>query len=69
MIFVTHSIDEAVLLSTRIEVMSARPGRVVEVIDSTLPDDRNLETRDSPAAVDLAHRVRLGLKAGHSYDD
>jgi NitT/TauT family transport system ATP-binding protein len=68
-IFVTHSIDEAVLLSTRIVVMSARPGRVVEVIDSTLPEDRNLETRDSPAAVDLAHRVRLGLKAGHSYDD
>src|SRR5689334_10185334 len=68
-IFVTHSIDEAVLLSTRIVVMSARPGRIVEVIDSTLPAERNLETRDSPAAVDLAHRVRLGLKAGHSYDD
>src|SRR6201991_453 len=67
-IFVTHSIDEAVLLSTRIVVMSARPGRIVEVIDSTLPADRNLETRDSPAAVDLAHRVRMGLKAGHSYD-
>ena len=68
-IFVTHSIDEAVLLSTRIVVMSARPGRIVEVIDSTLPSERNIETRDSPAAVDLAHRVRLGLKAGHSYDD
>jgi len=67
-IFVTHSIDEAVLLSTRIVVMSARPGRVVEVIDSTLPPDRNLETRESPAAVALAHRVREGLKAGHSYD-
>jgi NitT/TauT family transport system ATP-binding protein len=50
-------------------VMSARPGRIVEVIDSTLPAERNIETRDSPAAVDLAHRVRLGLKAGHSYDD
>ena len=68
-IFVTHSIDEAVLLSTRIVVMSARPGRIVEVIESTLPAERNLETRDSPAAVDLAHRVRQGLKAGHSYDD
>ncbi|HVZ02677.1 MAG TPA: ABC transporter ATP-binding protein [Dongiaceae bacterium] len=68
-IFVTHSIDEAVLLSTRIVVMSARPGRIVDVIDSTLPPDRSLETRDSAAAVDLAHRVRLGLKAGHSYDD
>jgi NitT/TauT family transport system ATP-binding protein len=68
-IFVTHSIDEAVLLSTRIVVMSARPGRIIDVIDSTLPAERNIETRDSPAAVDLAHRVRLGLKAGHSYDD
>jgi NitT/TauT family transport system ATP-binding protein len=67
-IFVTHSIDEAVLLSTKIVVMSARPGRIVEVIDSTLPPDRDLETRESPAAVALAHRVREGLKAGHSYD-
>jgi NitT/TauT family transport system ATP-binding protein len=67
-IFVTHSIDEAVLLSTRIVVMSARPGRIVEVIDSTLPAERTLETREIPAALELAHRVRQGLKAGHSYD-
>jgi NitT/TauT family transport system ATP-binding protein len=67
-IFVTHSIDEAVLLSTRIVVMSARPGRIIDVIDSTLPPDRSIETRESPAAVALAHRVREGLKAGHSYD-
>ena len=67
-IFVTHSIDEAVLLSTRIVVMSARPGRIVDVIDSTLPPDRSIETRESPEAVALAHRVRQGLKAGHSYD-
>jgi NitT/TauT family transport system ATP-binding protein len=67
-IFVTHSIDEAVLLSTRIVVMSARPGRIIDVIDSTLPADRSLETRESPEAVALAHRVREGLKAGHSYD-
>ncbi|HVO02005.1 MAG TPA: ABC transporter ATP-binding protein [Candidatus Cybelea sp.] len=67
-IFVTHSIDEAVLLSTRIVVMSARPGRIVEVIDSTLPPERSLETRELPEAIALAHRVREGLKAGHSYD-
>ncbi|MBL9036184.1 MAG: ABC transporter ATP-binding protein [Rhodospirillaceae bacterium] len=67
-IFVTHSIDEAVLLSTKIVVMSARPGRIIEVIDSTLPAKRTLDTRETPAALDLAHRVRLGLKAGHSYD-
>jgi len=67
-IFVTHSIDEAVLLSTKIVVMSARPGRIVDVIDSTLPPKRTLETRETPAAIELAHRVREGLKAGHSYD-
>jgi NitT/TauT family transport system ATP-binding protein len=67
-IFVTHSIDEAVLLSTRIVVMSARPGRIIDVIASTLPPDRSIETRESPEALALAHRVREGLKAGHSYD-
>lgn len=67
-IFVTHSIDEAVLLSTKIVVMSARPGRIIDVIDSTLPPKRTLETRETPAALELAHRVRVGLKAGHSYD-
>src|SRR5688572_26502120 len=67
-IFVTHSIDEAVLLSTKIVVMSARPGRIIDVIDSTLPAHRTLETRETPAALELAHRVREGLKAGHSYD-
>lgn len=68
-IFVTHSIDEAVLLSTKIVIMSARPGRIIDVIDSDLPPERNLETRESPAAQALAHRIRLGLKAGHSYDE
>ncbi len=67
-IFVTHSIDEAVLLSTKIVVMSARPGRIIDVIDSTLPAKRTLDTRETPAALELAHRVRVGLKAGHSYD-
>ena len=43
-------------------------GRIIDVIDSTLPPDRSIETRESPAAVALAHRVREGLKAGHSYD-
>ncbi|CAN0510682.1 unnamed protein product, partial [Phaeothamnion confervicola] len=67
-IFVTHSIDEAVLLSTKIVVMSARPGRIIDVIDSTLPATRTLDTRETPSALELAHRVRVGLKAGHSYD-
>jgi NitT/TauT family transport system ATP-binding protein len=67
-IFVTHSIPEAVFLSTRIVVMSPRPGRVQDVIDSTLPRKRNLDIRETPEFLAIAHRVRQGLRAGHSYD-
>jgi len=66
--FVTHSIPEAVYLSTRIVVMSPRPGRVTDVIDSTLPKDRPLEIRETPEFLAIAHRVREGLRAGHSYE-
>jgi NitT/TauT family transport system ATP-binding protein len=64
--FVTHSIPEAVFLSTRIVVMSPRPGRISDVIESTLPRERPLEIRDSAEFIAIAHRVREGLKAGHS---
>ena len=67
--FVTHSIPEAVYLSTRIVVMSPRPGRVIDVIESTLPRDRPLEIRESAAFLTIAHRVREGLRAGHSYEE
>lgn len=63
--FVTHSIPEAVYLSTKIVVMSPRPGRIAEVIESDLPRDRPLDIRDTKAFIDLAHRVREGLRAGH----
>ncbi len=66
--FVTHSIPEAVYLSTKIVVMSPRPGRVTDVIDSTLPRERPLDIRESPEFLEIAHRVREGLRAGHSYD-
>jgi NitT/TauT family transport system ATP-binding protein len=68
-IFVTHSIPEAVFLSTRIVVMSPRPGQVHDVIESTLPRDRNLDVRETPQFLAIAHRVREGLRAGHSYED
>ena len=67
--FVTHSIPEAVYLSTRIVVMSPRPGRVTDVIESTLPKQRPLEIRESKEFLEIAHRVREGLRAGHSYDE
>jgi len=67
-VFVTHSIPEAVFLSTRIVVMSARPGRVVDVIGSELSGPRDLDMRESPTFLRVAHRVRTALRAGHSYD-
>ncbi|MCZ0961719.1 ABC transporter ATP-binding protein [Paracoccus benzoatiresistens] len=66
--FVTHSIPEAVYLSTRIVVMSPRPGRITRVIDSPLPPERPLEIRDTPEFIALAQQVREGLREGHSYD-
>jgi len=66
--FVTHSIPEAVYLSTKIVVMSPRPGRITDVIDSPLPRERPLEIRDTPEFIEIAHRVREGLRAGHGDD-
>jgi NitT/TauT family transport system ATP-binding protein len=68
-VFVTHSIAEAVYLSTRIVVMSPRPGRILDVIESTLPAERHLGLRDTPEFVALAHRVREGLAQGHAADE
>jgi len=64
-VFVTHSIAEAVYLSSRIVVMSPRPGRIVRVIDSPLPDARTLDMRDSAEFVAVAHAVREALADGH----
>ncbi|WP_321363246.1 ABC transporter ATP-binding protein [uncultured Celeribacter sp.] len=63
--FVTHSIPEAVYLSTKIVVMSPRPGRITDVIESPLPKERPLDIRDTPEFIEIAHRVRDGLRAGH----
>ncbi|WP_126977974.1 ABC transporter ATP-binding protein [Frigidibacter oleivorans] len=68
-LFVTHSIPEAVYLSTKIVVMSPRPGRITDVIDSPLPRDRPLDIRDTPEFIAIAHRVREGLRAGHGDAD
>ncbi len=67
-IFVTHSIPEAVFLSTRIVVMSPRPGRIHEIIDCDLGPDRPLEIRETEAFLKIAHRVREGLRLGHVHD-
>lgn len=67
--FVTHSIPEAVYLSTRIVVMSPRPGRVSDVITSTLPEKRPLDIRETKEFLDIAHRVRQGLRDSHAYEE
>ncbi len=66
-VFVTHSIPEAVYLSTRIVVMSPRPGRITEIIENDLGPERPLEIRETPQFLAVAHRVREALRAGHSY--
>ncbi|MEH2475666.1 NitT/TauT family transport system ATP-binding protein [Nitrobacteraceae bacterium AZCC 2161] len=68
-LFVTHSIPEAVFLSTKIVVMSPRPGRITDIIDCNFPRDRTLEIRETPEFIAIAQRVRTGLRTGHSYDE
>ena len=67
-VFVTHSIPEAVFLSTRIVVMSPRPGRITDIVECDLGPDRPLEIRETPEFLRIAQRVREGLRAGHSYE-
>ena len=68
-VFVTHSIPEAVFLSTKIVVMSPRPGKIHDVIACNFPKDRTLDIRETPEFLDVANRVRQGLREGHSYVD
>ena len=68
-VFVTHSIPEAVFLSSKIVVMSPRPGRIIDVIEANFPKDRTLDIRETPEFLKVAHRVREGLREGHSYED
>jgi len=63
-IFVTHSIPEAVFLSTRVAVMSARPGRISHLIPIDLPRDRTVETREMKRYFELVTQVREALR-GH----
>jgi NitT/TauT family transport system ATP-binding protein len=61
-VFVTHSIPEAVFLSTRVVVMSARPGRISRVIDVDLPHPRTFETRETEGYFRLVTEVREALR-------
>jgi NitT/TauT family transport system ATP-binding protein len=63
-VFVTHSIPEAVFLSSRVVVMSARPGRITDLIDIDLPRPRDVETREQPRYFELVTEVREALRRG-----
>src|SRR2546430_3645598 len=68
-VFVTHSIAEAVFLSTRVVVMSARPGRISKLIPIDLPQPRSAATREDPRFFELATEVREALHMGGGYDN
>jgi len=63
-VFVTHSISEATFLSTRVVVMSPRPGRIAAVVDVDLPQPRNADTREEPRFFELVTEVRDRLREG-----
>ena len=65
-VFVTHSIPEAVFLSSKIVVMSARPGKIIDVIDTNFPKDRTFDIRETPEFLEASQRVREALKEGHN---
>ena len=62
--FVTHSISEAVFLSTRVAVMSARPGRIAGIVEVALPQPRDARTREEPRFFELVTEVRERLARG-----
>ncbi|MCU0466047.1 MAG: ABC transporter ATP-binding protein [Anaerolineae bacterium] len=68
-VFVTHSIAEAVFLSSRVVVMSPRPGRITSVMDIDLPYPRNFETRELPRFFELVTEVRELLRDAHGFDE
>jgi NitT/TauT family transport system ATP-binding protein len=67
-VFVTHSITEAVFLSTRVVVMSARPGRIMGVVEIDLSQPRTMDTREEPRFFDLVTEVRERLRKGGAAD-
>lgn len=65
-IFITHDIEEAVFLATRVYVMSARPGKIISEVPIYLPYDRNLDLKDTPEFIQLRRKVNNILHSGET---
>ncbi|MCA0145294.1 ABC transporter ATP-binding protein [Blastococcus sp. LR1] len=65
-LFITHSVSEAVYMSTRVLVMSGRPGHIVDTFDIPFGPDRTPELRFTPEFAELAGKVSSALRSGHS---
>jgi NitT/TauT family transport system ATP-binding protein len=65
-LFITHSVSEAVYMSTRVLVMSGRPGRIVDTFDVPFGSDRTPELRFTPEFAELSGHVSRALREGHS---
>jgi NitT/TauT family transport system ATP-binding protein len=68
-VFVTHSIPEAVFLSSRVVVMSHRPGRITHTVEIDLPRPRDLQTRELRRYFELVTQVRQQLRGGGAEED
>lgn len=55
--FITHDVDEAIILAQRVVIMSARPGRIKEIVDITIPHPRTQETKMSPEFLELKNYI------------
>ena len=55
--FITHDVDEAIILGQRVVIMSARPGRIKDIVDIDIPYPRNQETKMSPRFLELKNRI------------
>ena len=55
--FITHDVDEAIILATKVIIMSARPGRIKEIVDIDIPYPRNQETKMSPRFLELKNKI------------